>query len=178
MKKYSWIWLIFLVSFALVSFVGITYAQGSAHSSKLSGEQAVLFSEISEELMCQCGCNLVLGQCGHVNCPSAVPMREKIEEMILAQKTRTEIMDYFLNEYTFRGKGPFGKVILSQPGTTGFDLMAWVLPFILFALFSVVLFVVVKRATRVNTTSAKNDSTPMPSSDVDRRIEEDLKKLE
>lgn len=178
MKKYSWIWFFSLVGFSLVSSVAFTHAQGSAHSSKLSGEQAVLFSEISEELMCQCGCNLVLGQCGHVNCPSAVPMREKIEEMILAQKTKTEVMGYFLNEYTFRGKGPFGKAILSQPGTKGFDLMAWVLPFILFAVFSVVLFVVVKRATRVSKALEHDDPAPTPSSDVDRRIEEDLKKLE
>lgn len=178
MKKYSRTRFFILVGFAFIGSVGFAYAQGSAHSSKLSGEQAVLFSEISEELMCQCGCNLVLGQCGHVNCPSAVPMREKIEEMILAQKTRTEIMGYFLNEYTFRGKGPFGKVILSQPGTKGFDLMAWVLPFILFAVFSVVLFVVVKHATRASKALEHDAPAPTPSSDVDRRIEEDLKKLE
>lgn len=177
-KKYNWIWLAVFFGFAVSGFFRSAYAQGSAHSSKLSGEQAAFFSEISEELICQCGCNLVLGQCGHVNCPSAIPMREKIEEMILEKRTKADILNFFMKDYTFRGKGPFGKAILSQPDTKGFDLMAWVMPFLLFVVFTAVLLVVVKRSTS-NKKAVKEDasSTPPPS-DIDRRIEEELKKLE
>jgi cytochrome c-type biogenesis protein CcmH len=136
-----------------------------------------MFSEISEELICQCGCNLVLGQCGHINCPSAIPMREKIEEMLLNKTSKAEIMNFFMKDYTFRGKGPFGKAILSQPATEGFDLMAWVMPFFLLAVFTAIVFVVVKKAT-VKKQPAKDESSSEPASDMDRRIEDELKKLE
>lgn len=178
MKKYNSVLFLALLILFLFDNLQSGYTQGSAHSSKLYGEQATLFSEISEELMCQCGCNLVLGQCGHVNCPSAIPMREKIEEMILAKNTKADVLNYFMNEYTFRGKGPFKKAILSQPDTSGFDLMAWVMPFLLFVVFTAVLFVVVKRATSHKKTTPENLSAPAPTSDIDRRIEEELKKLE
>lgn len=178
MKKYNFIVSSVFLAFFCIEMTGTLHAQGSAHSSKLSGEQAVLFSKISEELMCQCGCNLVLGQCGHVNCPSAIPMREKLEEMILEKKSETEIMSFFVNDYTFRGKGPFGKRILSQPDTKGFDLMAWVMPFLAFAVFTAVLFAVVRRVTSgKKNTDLNPDVSPVPS-DINRRIEDELKKLE
>lgn len=176
MKKFNAILLWFSFFAAVLCVVSSVQSQSSAHSSKLNGQQAVMFSEISEELICQCGCNLVLGQCGHVNCPSAIPMREKIEEMLLAQKSKTEIMAYFMNDYNFRGKGPFGKAILSQPATEGFDLMAWVMPFLLFVVFTAVVFVVVKRSTAKTKTAAVPSSAP--ASELDKRIEDELKKME
>ena len=88
-------------------------------------------------------------------------------------------MNFFMADYTFRDKGPFGKAILSQPATKGFDLMAWVMPFVLFAIFTAVLFVVVKRATSSKKNLTEEPSEPATSSeDIDRRIEEELKKLE
>lgn len=178
MKRFNRILL--LVSFIAVGLcvVASAQSQSSAHSSKLNGQQAALFSEISEELICQCGCNLVLGQCGHVNCPSAIPMREKIEEMILAQKNKTEIMAYFMKDYNFRGKGPFGKSILSQPATEGFDLMAWIMPFLLFVVFTAVVFIVVKRSTSKSKTATEAAPSSAPASDLDKRIEDELKKME
>ena len=177
MKKFNLALLLISLISALWCIRSSVHSQSSAHSSKLNGEQAALFSKISEELICQCGCNLVLGQCGHVNCPSAIPMREKIEEMLLDKKSQSEIMSYFMKDYTFRGKGPFGKAILSQPATEGFDLMAWVMPFLLLVVFTAIVFVVVKKAT-VKKQSAKDESSTGPASDMDRRIEDELKKLE
>ncbi len=176
MKKFSIILLFFSLVSAFWCVEHSAHSQ-SSHSSKLNGEQAALFSKISEELICQCGCNLVLGQCGHVNCPSAIPMREKIEEMILDKKSEADIIGYFMKDYTFRGKGPFGKAILSQPATEGFDLMAWVMPFLLLVVFTGVVFIVVKRATS-QSKAVKEAAPATAASDLDRRIEEELKKLE
>ncbi|NUM80564.1 cytochrome c-type biogenesis protein CcmH [bacterium] len=165
------------ISFVLLLIVAGSLAAQSetAHSEKLSGKQAELFKSVSDDLICQCGCNLVLTQCGHVNCPSAVPMREKIEEMVLAGKTKQEMLSYFMNEYSFRGKPPVGKAILSQPDTKGFDLMAWLMPFVLFVVFlGVVVYVVKKISGR---TVEKPVAVESPA-EMDPRIEEELKKFE
>ncbi len=174
MKKYS-------LLFTIILNTTISFSQeGSAHTTKLFGEQVQLFNEISSELICQCGCNLVLGSCGHVNCPSAVPMREMIESMILAQKPKTEIIAYFVNDYTYQGK-KIGKKILSQPATSGFDLIAWTLPYIVFGIFVIfVIFIVRKHshsASREEKSSPTN-STNTLSSEETKKIEEELKKLE
>lgn len=120
----------------------------TAHSTRLSGAQADLFREVSDALICQCGCNLVVSQCGHVNCPSAVPIREKIESMIVEGRTKDQMLSYFMNEYSFRGNPPRGKAILSEPDTKGFDLLAWIAPFGALAVFAGVAFWVVKRRSR------------------------------
>lgn len=148
----------------------------TSHSSRLTGAHADLFKETSEELICQCGCNLVLGQCGHINCPSAIPMRNKIEEMILAGRTKQEMLDWFMTEYRFEGRPPVGKAILSQPETRGFDLMAWIMPFLLFAVFAVVTVAVVMKFTRRKPDLAS--PPPSPADDYQRRIEDELKKIE
>ncbi|MBX7152263.1 cytochrome c-type biogenesis protein CcmH [bacterium] len=156
--------------------VGSLAAQSeTAHSEKLSGKQAELFKSVSDDLICQCGCNLVLSQCGHVNCPSAIPMRNKIEEMILAGNSRQEMLNYFMNEYSFRGKPPVGKAILSQPDTKGFDLMAWLMPFVLFVVFLAVVVYVVKK---ISGRAIEKPVAAESPAELDPRIEEELKKFE
>jgi cytochrome c-type biogenesis protein CcmH/NrfF len=164
--------------FFLVSIYSLQAQTGSARSDNLSGSQIDFFNSMSDELICQCGCNLVLSNCGHVNCPSAIPMRKQIEEMILAQKSKDDILKYFMTKYSFEGKPPKGRAILSQPDTKGFDLMAWIMPFILFAVFSVVMIFIVKRSTRKDAVrSVAPDAAPALNG-LDKQIEEDLKKLE
>lgn len=158
----------------LTSAHGLTAQTGTVHSDKLSGNQNQFFNAVSEELICQCGCNLVLSQCGHVNCPSAVPMRSKIEEMVLGQKSKENILKFFMTEYRFDGKAPAGRAILSQPGTEGFDLIAWIMPFILLSLFSVVVIFIIRRSSKSNALPKTNFSGA--PNDLDKRVEEELKK--
>lgn len=155
-----------------------TYGQSeSSHSMRLTGPQAEIFKEVSEELICQCGCNLVLGQCGHINCPSAVPMRNRIEEMVLAGKTKQEMLNWFMTEYRFEGRAPVGKAILSQPETKGFDLMAWMMPFVLFGAFAVVtVYVVIKYSRRRPEVAASPTTTEGDA--YQRRIEDEIGKSE
>ena len=52
-------------------------------SAKTQLEDPVLatrFNEISDKLVCQCSCQMILRVCNHINCPSAVPMRAEIEK--------------------------------------------------------------------------------------------------
>ncbi len=158
----------------LTSAHGLSAQTGTVHSDKLSGNQNQFFNAVSEELICQCGCNLVLSQCGHINCPSAVPMRNKIEEMILAQKSKEDILKFFITEYRFNGRAPAGRAILSQPGTEGFDLVAWIMPFVLLSVFSVVVVFIIRKTSKTNVLTNTNASAA--PDDLDKRVEEELKK--
>lgn len=159
-------------------FTVAAYGQSeSSHSMRLSGPQADIFKDVSEELICQCGCNLVLGQCGHINCPSAVPMRKQIEEMVLAGKTKKEMLNWFMAEYRFEGRAPIGKAILSQPETKGFDLMAWTMPFVLFGAFAMVTVYVVIKYSRKRPLVAASPATT-DGDEYQRRIEDEIGKSE
>ena len=45
--------------------------------------QVRAFQHVSNGLICQCGCNLVLSTCAHVDCPFAIPIRRFIEDRIV-----------------------------------------------------------------------------------------------
>jgi len=98
----------------------------SAQTNLTDRGQVYLFREVSEALVCQCGCNMILYVCNHVNCPSAYPFRDSIEVMIQAGKTKDEIVAKFVAEH--------GEVVLSAPSTEGFNLAAWVTPFVMLVL--------------------------------------------
>ena len=78
-------------------------------------------SEIEESLTCQCGCGLTVHACNHLQCPSGIPLKEEIAAELTLGKTRTEVLEHFAGKY--------GEKILSAPTTTGFNVVAWVMPF-------------------------------------------------
>jgi cytochrome c-type biogenesis protein CcmH len=80
------------------------------------------FKEISDGLVCQCGCNLQLSVCSHEGCGSALPMRAEIRKELAAGESNDAIIAGFVDQY--------GLVVLSSPPTTGFNLTAWIMPFV------------------------------------------------
>lgn len=78
-------------------------------------------SEIEEALTCQCGCGLTVHSCNHVQCPSGIPLKEEIAGQLADGKSAADVLTYFSTKY--------GEKILSAPTTTGFNLVAWVMPF-------------------------------------------------
>jgi cytochrome c-type biogenesis protein CcmH len=78
------------------------------------------FNEISDRLICSCGCQQGLRVCSHQNCPGATPMRHDIETQLTAGKTNDEIVASFVAQQ--------GIKVLSEPPATGFNLAAYVMP--------------------------------------------------
>ncbi len=105
----------------LLSLVAATsaFAQ-SAKTTLRDPVQAKRFNEISDRLVCQCGCQMTLRVCNHQNCPSAIPMRHEIEKQIGEGKDNDAIVASFVEKD--------GLKVLSSPPTEGFDLAAWVMP--------------------------------------------------
>ncbi len=80
---------------------------------------------LSHQLMCQCGCAQLLGECDHVGCPDRDKELSELTTDIAAGMTDQQVMDEFVAKY--------GATVLAAPTTKGFDLVAWVAPFAVFA---------------------------------------------
>ena len=119
-----------LVSRLLDHAAPLAHAQ-SAQTRLTDRGQIYTFRQVSEALVCQCGCNMILYVCNHVNCPSAYPFRDSIEAMILRGNTKEEIIAQFVARE--------GEIVLSAPRTEGFNLAAWVTPFVMLVLGGVFL---------------------------------------
>lgn len=93
-----------------------------------------------ERLTCQCGCGLTVHSCNHLQCGFAVPVREDIAKSLAAGQTADEIIDRYAAEY--------GEKVLSSPIPRGFNLVAWVGPYVAVVLAGVMIFVVIRRSPR------------------------------
>jgi cytochrome c-type biogenesis protein CcmH len=89
---------------------------------------APTFQEVEESLTCQCGCGLTVHSCNHLQCPSALPLRQEIRDQLALGLDKQQILAHFEQKY--------GEKILSSPTTRGFNLTAWTMPFIILGLGS------------------------------------------
>lgn len=80
------------------------------------------FNQIQDKLICQCGCNYLLRHCPHLQCPSAPVMRAAIRDKLSAGMTEPEVIKAMVAD--------FGPAALAAPPTEGFNLTAWVMPFV------------------------------------------------
>jgi cytochrome c-type biogenesis protein CcmH len=83
------------------------------------------FNNLGHRLMCTCGCAQLLGECNHVGCPESGRMRNELTAAIASGESDQQILDGFAAKY--------GATVLAAPTTKGFDLVAWVAPFAVFA---------------------------------------------
>ncbi len=123
------------------------------------------YKEACDRLVCQCGCNEQLSVCAMQNCSSATPMRAEIRERLQKGDTVDQIVDSFVAR--------IGQKVLSAPTMKGFDLTAWVMPFLALSLGLVVVGWIVLRMVRPSAVPA------LPQEGVaDPRVEEELRDFE
>ena len=80
------------------------------------------FTRISDKLICQCGCHYGLSNCPHLNCPSAPSLRAAIREKLASGLSDQQVLKVLVDE--------FGPALLAAPPAEGFNLAAWVMPFV------------------------------------------------
>jgi cytochrome c-type biogenesis protein CcmH len=124
------------------------------------------YRQACDRLVCQCGCNEQLSVCAMQNCGSATPMRAEIRERL----QKGESVDQIVASFEDR----MGKKVLSAPTMKGFDLTAWVMPFVMLCLGAVALgWIVVKMVRR----SPEPETGPAAVA-VDPRVEQELRDFE
>ena len=110
------------------------------------------FDKLNHRLMCTCSCNEVLGECNHVSCPMSGPEQDELRAGITGGKSDQEILNSFVGKY--------GAIVLAAPTTHGFDLVAWIAPFAVFAAALLGTILLVRRWTANSTPDQALASDP------------------
>ena len=103
---------------AILLSVAICFSLGATDASSR-------FNDLGHRLMCTCSCAQLLGECNHVGCPESGRMRDELTAAIASGLSDKQILDGFAAKY--------GATVLAAPTTKGFDLVAWIAPFAVFA---------------------------------------------
>jgi len=90
-----------------------------------AGDSGQRFEKIGHELMCTCGCNQILLECNHVGCQVSGGMRDEISAGLSRGDSNELLLKSFVQKY--------GPVVLAAPTKVGFDRVAWIMPFAVFA---------------------------------------------
>ena len=122
-----------------------------------SAGKAPTFEELEESLTCQCGCGLIVRACNHLQCPSAIPLRQEIREQMARSLDKEAVLAYFAEKY--------GEKILSSPTTKGFNLTAWVTPFVMVAVGGAVVVFTLLRWRRGQARGAATRAALKPPDD-------------
>jgi cytochrome c-type biogenesis protein CcmH/NrfF len=80
------------------------------------------FNDLGHKMMCTCGCGQVLLECNHVGCQSSDKMRTEL----IAAMNRGDNDDLILQGFVQK----YGSVVLAAPTTTGFNRVAWIIPYV------------------------------------------------
>ena len=132
------------------------------------------FNDLGHKLMCKCGCNQIVLKCNHVGCNYSTQMRDEL----LAALTRDgsglgsstpDSDDLVLQSFVQK----YGATVLAAPTTSGFNIVAWIVPFVaLVAGLGLVTVIVRKWKFRLQPVGAQ-DLTPSQLDEFRRRARED-----
>jgi len=81
--------------------------------------------DLDHRLMCTCGCAQILGECNHVGCTQSTQELTELRADIAEGMSDQRILSAFVAKY--------GATVLAAPPAHGFDLVAWIAPFAVFA---------------------------------------------
>ena len=93
-----------------------------------AGDPDARFKDLGHRMMCTCGCGQVLLECNHVGCQSSDKMRDQLQAALDKGGSNSDdlILQGFVQEY--------GPTVIAAPTATGFNRVAWIMPFVVLAL--------------------------------------------
>jgi cytochrome c-type biogenesis protein CcmH/NrfF len=92
----------------------------------LGTDQDSRFQALGHKVMCVCGCNQVLLECNHVGCTYSDRMRGELASYVDRGDSDDLTLQAFVQKY--------GPTVLIAPTTTGFNRVAWVMPYLVLVL--------------------------------------------
>ena len=131
-----------------------------------TGDEA-RFNKIGHSMMCICGCSQVLLECNHVGCQSSDKMRNELIAALNRGDNDDLIMQGFVQNY--------GPTVIAAPTATGFNRVAWIMPFVALA-FGMAFVVVVVRSWKNKPAPALADGITIPKDGVSDEDREKVRK--
>ncbi len=157
----------------------LVIAAASLVASRTAGAapQPSVQKQVEGAIMCICpdDCGKVLINC---SCSDSAAYRVKIQKMIAEGLDADQIIARFVAEK--------GKIVLAAPTTRGFDLTAWVLPFLALAVSVPIVVVVIRRLGSQSgrggpgaaATNATTDGADSGDASLRERLERELRDLD
>jgi len=132
----------------------------------------VRFTELEErvrsEVMCTCGCRRSLTFCGMANCHGEADQMARLREYISQGQSHDQILASFVSD--------MGGEILMSPPDSGFNRLAWLLPYLLGAAGLVTIVVTARRWSRPVAVAGGADVMVDPA--LDARLDDELRDLD
>ena len=91
-----------------------------------AGDSTARYNELGHQMICTCSCNQVLLECNHVGCTVSTQMEGELRAAIDGGDSNHAILRNFVTKY--------GPTVLAAPTGNGFNLVAWVIPGVIFLL--------------------------------------------
>lgn len=150
----------------LLAFPGV----GAAGDAKAAEKPS--FQGLEEALTCQCGCGLTVHSCNHVQCPSAIPLRQEIRAQMELGLDSEGVLAHFEEK--------FGEKILSSPTMRGFNLTAWVMPYFVVGVGTLFVVFTLLRWRRTPRVPVRSEPSPVPvregnATELEEVLERELK---
>jgi len=129
-----------------------------------SDSQAVRYEKLGSKIMCTCSCGQMLLKCNHVGCPNSSRMIAQLHDQLGNgrsgdagnagnAKSDEDVLNFFRTEW--------GVTAVVEPSQHGFELLAWILPFVGLIAGTILLMIVVakwkRRPAQVNPADAVLD---------------------
>ena len=86
-----------------------------------AGDDSARFKDLGHRMMCACGCSQILLECNHVGCTYSDKMRDQLQAALDRGNNDDLILQGFVQEY--------GPTVIAAPTATGFNRVAWIMPF-------------------------------------------------
>jgi cytochrome c-type biogenesis protein CcmH len=116
-----------------------------------AGDTSSRFNDLGHRMMCVCGCSQILLECNHVGCSYSDRMRNELITALDRGDNDDLTLQGFVQKY--------GTTVIAAPTTTGFNRIAWIMPFVALAL-GLITVVFVVHAWRGRATPALADGIP------------------
>lgn len=101
---------------------------------------------IKNGLICTCDCSMTVEACeGSMACEAAAKLTDQAQRLIGAGLNQEAILASFVARY--------GETILAAPTKEGFNLLAWVMPFLVLIIATLTLVKMLRHWARVNVDS-------------------------
>ena len=125
------------------------------------------FNKLGHNLMCACGCRQILLECNHVGCSYSDRMRGELQTALTRGDSDDLVLQAFVQKY--------GPTVLAAPPATGFNLVAWVMPFaVLFAALGFAVLVVLRWKQRSPAAAPESTSPELDAMRLRARRETEL----
>ncbi len=91
-----------------------------------AGDTAARYKLLGHQLMCTCSCGQVLLECNHVGCTVSTQEEAELRNALARGDSDQLVLQGFVQKY--------GPTVLAAPPQSGFNLVAWIAPGLVFLL--------------------------------------------